>query len=250
MDMGAHPINYLGLSINSYITIMLFLEYSISMNSMESIIWKRAEDIHTLLDHFALQPFADFTDLNQIGIAGFSIGGTTGICLTGGKATRLDNFVPTPNEVYPGEFNTTAIEKALPTLDKKKMMQSWKDTRIKAAFLMAPAWAWIFDKDSLQKITIPTYIVAPNADNVLVTQNNAGFFSKNIPKSLYQIIPGKVSHYVFISIPKEKNTLPSNLSFLIEDAPDIDRQWIQFEVARDASDFFQSVFSSSSAQKF
>ena len=190
-----------------------------------------------------------FTDLNQIGIAGYSIGGTTGIWLTGGRATRLDNFVPTPNDVYPGEFNTAAIEKALPTLDKKNIMQSWKDMRIKAAFLMAPSWAWIFDKDSLQKITIPTYIVASNADNVLVTQSNAGFFSKNIPKSLYQIIPGKVSHYVFISIPKEKNKLPSSLSFLIEDAPDIDRRWIQFEVASDASDFFQSVFSSSSTQK-
>jgi predicted dienelactone hydrolase len=224
--------------------IVLGIQHLDELNGKPQInIWKRAQDIHTLLDRFVLQPFANFTDLNRIGIAGYSIGGTTGIWLTGGISTRLDPFVPGPNDAYPEEFS--GIEQALPSLDKKKMVQNWKDRRIKAAFLMAPAWGWIFDKNSLQKITIPTYIVASNADNVLVTQNNAGFFSKNIPASTYQLIPDQVSHYIFISIPKEKDKLPSNLNFLITDAPSVDRQWIQFEVAKDASDFFQSIFSSS-----
>ncbi len=229
--------------------IVLGIQHLDEINGKPQInIWKRAQDIHTLLDQFVLQPFADFTDLKRIGIAGFSIGGTTGIWLTGGISTRLDPFVPSSNDAYPEEFS--GIEQALPTLDKKKMTQNWKDKRIRAAFLMAPGWAWIFDKNSLQKITVPTCIVASNADNVLVTSNNAGFFSKNIPASSYQVIPGQVSHYIFISTPKEKDKLPSNLNFLITDAPGIDRQWIQFEVAEEASDFFQSVFSNSPNQKF
>ena len=219
--------------------IVLGIEHLDKLNGIN--LWKRAEDIHTLLDRFVLQLFANFADLNRIGIAGFSIGGATGILLTGGTATRLDHFVPGPNDVYPEDFS--GIEQALPTLNKKKMAQNWKDERIKAAFLMAPAWAWIFEKNSLIKMTIPTYIVAPEADKVLVTPNNAGFFSKNIPGSVYQMIPGQVGHYIFISIPKEKDKLPSNLNFLITDAPGVDRRWVQFELAREATDFFQSVFS-------
>ena len=207
--------------------------------------WKRAQDVHTFLDRFILQSFANFIDLNRIGFAG---GGTTGIWVAGGRSTRLDNFVPGPSDAYSEEFK--GIEQALPYLDKKKGAQDWKDARIKAAFLMSPAWGWIFDKNDLKKITIPTYIVAPDADNVLVTANNGGFFSKNIPKCLYQNIPSPVGHYIFISMPKEKDKLPSNFRFLITDPSGVDRQWIQFEVARNASSFFQSVFSDSFAQKF
>ncbi|MBM3191114.1 MAG: hypothetical protein FJZ63_00475 [Chlamydiae bacterium] len=203
-------------------------------------IWKRAQDIHTLLDKFVLSPFAIFTDLTQVGFAGYSLGGTTGVWLTGGMSTRLDHFVPRPSDAYPEEFS--GIKQALPSLDKKQMVQNRKDNRIRAAFLMAPAWAWIFDKKSLQKISTPTYIVASSADNVLITPNNAGFFSKNTPASIYQVIPGKVGHYIFVAMPREQDKLSPNLKFLITDAAGIDRRWIQFEVAKGACDFFQSVF--------
>ncbi len=203
--------------------------------------WQRAQDIHVLLDQFVSQPFASSANLNQIGIAGFSVGGTTAIWLAGGRSTRLEPFAPGPEDAYPEEF--LGVEQALPTLDKQKLSQDWRDVRIKAAFVMAPGWGWIFDKEDLKKITVPTYFVASDADNVLVSQNNAGFFAKNIPGSLYQIIPGQANHYVFISEPKEKDQFPSNLNFLIEDSPNVDRRWIQFEVASEASDFFNSVFS-------
>ncbi len=204
-------------------------------------IWHRAQDIISLLDQFESQSFAKFADLNQIGFAGFSMGGTTGIWLAGGESTRLNNFIPSKKEANFEGVN--AIKEALPTLDKEKMMQSWKESRIKAAFLMAPAWGWIFDKRSLNKITIPTFIVASNADNILVTKNNARFFSKNIRDTHYQEIPGQASHYIFLSIPREKAKLPANLQYLITDPPTVDRWWIQFELANEACMFFQSSFS-------
>lgn len=224
--------------------VVVGIEHLDEVNGMPQIhIWKRAADIHNLLNNLELQPFANHLDLNKIGFAGFSMGGTTGIWLAGGLSNRIENFVPTPKDVNPKEFDSNAIREALPTLDKNKMMQSWKDIRIKAVFLMAPSWGWIFDENTLQKIAIPTFIIAPMADNVLVTANNAGFFSKHIPKSIYQIILGQANHFVFISLPKEEGKLPSQLDFLIKDAKNVDRQWIQFEIAREASDFFQSVLS-------
>ena len=204
-------------------------------------IWQRAQDIQMLLNHFSSQPFAKSADLNRIGMAGFSIGGTTAIWLAGGKSTRLDKFAPTSDDAYPEEFK--GVEAAIDTLDKEKMSQNWKDKRIKAIFLMAPAWGWIFNQNDLQAISIPTYIVASNADQVLVTRNNADFFCKNIPHSICQTIPGGAGHYIFISEPIEKNKLSPNLSFLIKDNPNVDRKWIQYEVAENAINFFDSTIS-------
>jgi predicted dienelactone hydrolase len=206
--------------------------------------WQRPQDISTIIDRFTAHPMANYANLNQIGIAGFSIGGTTAIWLAGGRATKLDHIVPGPKDAYPEEFS--GVEATLPYLNMKMMSKSWHDPRIKAVFAMAPAWGWVFDEKSLSKISIPTYLIASSADNVLVTQSNAGFFVRNIPKSIYQEIPGKATHYVFISALNEKQqqklSLPAKLSYLLEDNVSIDRAWIQSEVAQEATRFFNSLF--------
>jgi predicted dienelactone hydrolase len=206
--------------------------------------WKRPQDISRIIDKFTSHPIANYASLNQIGIAGFSLGGTTAIWLAGGRATKLDHIVPGPKDAYPEEFS--GVEASLPSLDMKMLSKSWRDPRIKAVFAMAPAWGWIFDEKSLSQISIPTYLIASSADNVLVTASNAGFFARNIPKSIYQQIPGKVTHYVFISALNEKQqqtlNLPAKWHFLIEDDVSVDRAWIQSEVAEEAARFFNSLF--------
>lgn len=209
-----------------------------------SINWQRPQDITTIIDKFSSHPLANHANLNQIGIAGFSLGGTTAISLAGAQATKLDSIIPTPKDAYPKEFSD--IEAALPSLNKEMMSKNWRDSRIKAAFVMAPAWGWIFDEKNLRKISIPTYLIASSADDVLITQSNAGYFARNIPKSIYQEISGKANHYIFISALHEKQrqrlNLPPELNFLIEDNVSVDRAWIQSEVSQEATRFFNSVF--------
>lgn len=209
-----------------------------------SINWQRPQDITTIIDKFSSHPMANHANLNQIGIAGFSLGGTTAISLAGARATKLDSIIPTPKDAYPKEFSW--IKAALPSLNKELMSKNWRDPRIKAAFVMAPSWGWIFDEKNLREISIPIYLIASSADDVLVTQSNAGFFARNIPKSTYQEISGKANHYVFISALNEKQRqeldLPPELNFLIEDNVSVDRTWIQSEVSQEATRFFNSVF--------
>lgn len=200
--------------------------------------WRRAQDIHLALDQFASDAFSKSADLTRIGIAGFSLGGTTAIWLSGGRSTQLDHIAPGPNDAAPEDF--AAVPELVPTLDKQKMAQDWTDPRIKAAFLMAPAWGWIFDKQGLQHIHIPTYIVAPEVDGVLNTQNNAAYFAKHIPHAFYQVILGPAKHYIFLSQPQE-TALPPKLHFLITDHPDVDRKWLQFEIAAEAACFFNAM---------
>jgi len=206
--------------------------------------WKRAEDIASMITQFSRSTIADSANLDQIGIAGFSLGGTTGIWIAGGRSTKLTTLIPGPDYAPPKDY--VKAEEALPTLNKYMMAKDWRDNRVKAAFIMAPAWAWLFDEESLQAITIPTYIIAFEGDKVLVTKNNAGYFAKMIPKAFYQEILGKGDHYIFVSLldnDQRKKADPSNeLAYLFKDDTSVDRRWIQMQVIEKAVRFFRSVF--------
>jgi predicted dienelactone hydrolase len=125
------------------------------------------------------------------------------------------------------------------------MAKDWRDERVKAAFIMAPGWAWIFDEESLRRIPIPTYLIAASADTVLVAKNNAGFFARSIPKALYQEIPGKADHYIFISAlndrQKKRADPEGRLTYLSEDDVSVDRTWIQLQLVEQAVGFFESA---------
>lgn len=202
--------------------------------------WKRALDIKTLIDRLSNSKMAQSIDLNRIGIAGYSLGGTTAVWIAGGRTTKLDTLIPGPE--YSALEDYVLADAALPTLDKTMMAKDWRDPRVKAAFIMAPAWSWLFDEESLRQVKIPVYLIAAEADHVLVTRNNAGFFARLIPQSIFQAIPGKADHFIFISALNEiqrKRADPSGkLNFILNDDVSIDRAWIQFEVSSEAARFF------------
>lgn len=163
--------------------------------------------------------------------------------ISGGRATKLDTLVPGKDFASPEEFSR--VDEALPTLDRAMMAKDWKDDRVKAALMMAPAWSWLFDEAHLNKISIPTYIIAGLNDEVLVTRSNAGYFARNIPQSIYNEIPGKGGHYIFISALNDQQRKlvdpKKEFTFLYEDDVSVDRQWIQMQVIEQADGFFDSV---------
>lgn len=205
--------------------------------------WQRAQDITTLLDQFADLPLAKNIDLNKVGIAGFSLGGTTAMWVAGGKTTRLDSLVPGPEYAAPRDYTRT--NEALPTLNKEMMSKDWRDKRVQAAFVMAPGWSWLFDPASLQQISIPVYLIAAEADQTLVTKNNAGLFARYIPKAFFQTISGKAGHFIFISALSTEHRQAvdpkGQLQFLFEDDPSVDRTWIQSQISEEAVRFFKST---------
>jgi predicted dienelactone hydrolase len=213
--------------------VLAIKHFDVIDGKMQINHWQRARDVSRGLDLFFSSSWASFADKNQIGIAGFSLGGTTAIWLIGGRSLKLDAVVPGPAYVLPHEF--LGLQDALPFLNREMFAKDWKDPRIKAAFVMAPAWSWIFDEESLQKISTPFFCVAPNKDNVLVTKNNAGFFVQKIFHAKYLEIQGNADHYVFISSSSLKHP----------DAKDVDRLWIQNLVAQEALLFFDSILKSS-----
>lgn len=238
-----HQLSWLirGLVCNGYIVLGIqhvdLIEGKVHINH-----WRRAQDIQNLITQFSADSMVHAADMNKVGVAGYSLGGTTAIWLEGGRSNKLSTLLPELKFASPKDFER--IDEALPTLNKEMMAEDWRDARIKAAFVIAPAWAWLFDEVSLEKISIPTYIIATENDKVLVTRNNAGFFATHIPKAFYQAIPGDADHYIFISALNSKQRQEADptgaLRFIFEDPPTVDRQWIQERVSEEATNFFDA----------
>lgn len=204
--------------------------------------WQRALDIQTILDRFLSNPMAEFANPNQIGIAGYSVGGTTALVLGGGRLTKLDLL---DSDLENSSFVEIMLAKELlPTLNKEMMSKDWRDSRVKAAFMVAPAWAWLFDEASLAKISIPTYLIAAAEDRIVSTQKNAAILAHRIPSAIYQVIPGKANHFIFMSALNTAKRLEANpyrqLDVLFEDDVSVNRSWIQLQVVDEAVRFFKS----------
>ena len=81
--------------------------------------------------------FKDSIDIDKIGFVGYSLGGMTGIWLSGGIASDFEKLLKR-YQFFTRQFPDDIIE----SLEYEKSHLSYKDPRIKAFFLMAPS-TWI-----------------------------------------------------------------------------------------------------------
>jgi predicted dienelactone hydrolase len=193
--------------------------------------WNRPLDVHFLLDELLAGPFAKHVDADRLGVAGFSLGGSTALWLIGGMSTQTDAILPTAEDVHAAEFD--GIEQLLDGFQPEKWKTSYKDPRFRSAVLMAPAWAWVFDPSSLSDIDLPVSIVAGDADEVLATKQNAGFLAAHMPEANYRIL-NNAGHFVFLSLPREdkvKELEAAGLSHLFTEPETLDRKALQEELA-------------------
>jgi esterase/lipase len=141
--------------------------------------WERARDLTVLLDlHSAEGQFAGRLDCDRIFAAGFSLGGYTVLSLLG-AITKMPLFLNwssgTPWGNGPREFpnlggqftpllETSAVFRA----SWNRQSSSYKDRRIKAALLCAPApTVRGLTVESLEEIAVPVAIAAVGADRVV-----------------------------------------------------------------------------------
>jgi predicted dienelactone hydrolase len=217
--------------------------------------WERAKDLSTVLDDILADPdFGPHVDRRRIGGAGFSLGGYTMIELAGGKTSR-EHYAKvcraTPDQVSckpPPEFPdllAKAVALAATDLAYAKALRedgaSYRDSRIRAVFTMAPALGPAFAPASLKTIAIPVAIVAGAQDSIVPVDANAKYDAAQIPYAALTIFPGKVDHYVFVDECTEVGR--SSLPLLCVDRPGVDRAAIHDEAIDLAAKFFASHLS-------
>lgn len=207
--------------------------------------WQRAQDISFVLTQLLRNPELDkVIDRQQIGAAGFSIGGYTVIALAGAKLdlSAIDKFTDTPEGRK--EITIPEFPDLVNNLDENAIAASFKkspplkDKRIKAVFTICPAVGQGFTKQSQFKdVDIPMFIVGAQSDSIAPVKTNAAHYHKLMPKSKLMIVPGKTAHYVFLNeaIPEVKKTG----GVIFNDDPTVSRHAVHELVGNLAVKFFK-----------
>jgi predicted dienelactone hydrolase len=199
-------------------------------------IWDRPIDVSFVVDQLLMhEHFGAVIDCRKIGFIGYSLGGHTGIWIAGGTVTRLnkEEIQTIPVDQLPETINEELID----SIDFSPATASYRDRRISAVFLMAPALGYLFDLGSLQAISIPVHIVASEGDKITPVENSANILASKIKQAAFTLIPGNANHYVFLNEVSKggKLVLDKQLAF---DPPNVNRAEIHEEIGQSAVDFF------------
>ena len=215
--------------------------------------WERSRDLTVTIDKMlADREFGALIDKNKIGVAGFSIGGTTAISVAGGifNPSAFEKFCASKERdancnLQPEspmtleDFNKIKDKDAVIVESLKRARNSYLDKRVKAIFAIAPALGGGFTAGDLAAIKIPVQIVVGESDTQAAPKTNAELFHRLIKNSKLTILPNKVGHYTFLSecTPDGKNLLP-----ICRDAETVNRAAVHKEVGEMAFEFFRKNF--------
>jgi len=164
--------------------------------------WERANDVTAVLDILLSDPeWSERIDPDKIGAAGFSLGGYTVTALAGGRldfdrfaefcGSDLKDATCDEQSEYPDAGNKfDALVKANPNLALRlnDHRNDFRDERIKAVMVLAPAIVQAFSEQSLSEIDIPFLIVAGTLDETAPAKTNAQHLAIYIPKAKSQLI--------------------------------------------------------------
>jgi predicted dienelactone hydrolase len=207
--------------------------------------WRRPLDISYALSALLKDPlFGPLIDTARIGAAGFSIGGYTIIALAGGKLNlgALKAYFKTESgkkELAIPEFPNLAAD-----IDNDAITKSFenspqlKDLRIKAFFAICPAAGQGFtSRGQFTDISAPVYIVGAQSDSIAPVKTNAWHYHQLVTGSKFELIPGKVGHYVFLS--EALDEVKKSAPIYFTDDPSVNRHEVHEHVAQLAVDFFK-----------
>lgn len=201
-------------------------------------IWERPKDVSFVIDQILKDPrFGSHINAEKIGFVGYSLGGQTGVWMAGGKLDRFDK--PVLSEIPADQIPNIVTQEVIDSIDFSPSKESYRDPRVSAFFLMAPALGDLFDVASLEAIQVPVYIVAPESDHIVPFETNAKFFATKITKAIFNLIPGAANHYIFLNEVTKggKMLLDKKIAF---DPPLVDRKQVHHEVGVEAVQFFKS----------
>jgi predicted dienelactone hydrolase len=241
---GSNPMQYAWfaetLAAHGYIVAGLYHyranTYDQTIAYLANRIWQRPRDVSLAIDFLLKDPaWGKAIDAEKIGVAGHSQGGFTSLWI-GGAKVNPDKFLAFQEGWKNNQMVPAYLRDELP-LDSEPALDV-RDTRVKAAFAMAPGIIKAFgmDEAGLGQLTIPTYITVGARDTQTPPDENAAFAAKHIPNAELVIIPGPVDHEIFVNECDEegRNEVPEACI----DAPGVDRAAIHRSVGEAALKFF------------
>jgi predicted dienelactone hydrolase len=198
---------------------------------------RRPQQAAEALDTVLADPFISASiDAARIGMLGYSAGGYTTLVMAGGRPDfSLWRAHCKAHASEDDEFCPAFVWRFLPLITHPAW-QLPRETRIKAAVVMAPA-AVLFDRAGLAGIHIPLRVYAARDDRHVQNQWSAAKVAASLPSPVtLQQVPG--GHYIFLT-PCTAQLL-AEAPHLCIDAPGVDRAAIHRQIADDLVAFFDA----------
>lgn len=194
--------------------------------------WNRPLDVSFSIDYITKESsFKDNIDLEKIGFVGYSLGGTTGVWLSGGIACDFEKLLKR-YQFFTRQFPDDIIE----SLEYEKSNLSYRDPRIKAFFLMAPS-TWGFNYESLNGIDTHMFVIGAECDDLLPASTHARFLASCVKNAEYELIGKNAGHYVFLNCISDYGRATMDKRYYA-DPPTLNRKDIHRYVSRMANRFF------------
>lgn len=213
--------------------------------------WERATDLSEILDGLLADPeLGPHIDPDRVGAAGFSLGGYTVLELAGARTDiaalydlcRKDASNPACRapemKDMPSSGRTLEAVRKTSGESLARSGDSFRDARIRAVFVLAPALSFTQSADSLHAIRIPVAVVVGSADPVAPAPMNADLIRAHVRGARETVLPN-VAHYTFLDTctPAGKAAMPS----LCTDPPGVDRAATHMQVGDLAVQFFSKL---------
>jgi predicted dienelactone hydrolase len=213
--------------------------------SVEGIIrsWDRPPDISFLLTSLLKNPKVNqHIDPDKVAVFGYSAGGQTAFALAGGIYDP-DLMMAYCESAEKGTDCDLVEGVDFSTIDVTGARESYKDSRVKAVFAMAPALGPGMTSGSLASIDIPVEIVVAADDELVIPDHHAYHYARYIPAAELKIVP-KGGHFVFM----ECGFMTSIVDYFLDEVDlcgreiDVDRTQVQADVAILAIEFLDANF--------
>jgi predicted dienelactone hydrolase len=230
------------LASRGYLVAMLYHyranTYDSTTMYLRSKLWQRPRDITLDITNLLRDKvWGPHIDANRIGVAGHSQGGFTALWI-GGAKINPDLYLAYQTGWRNNQVVPAYLRKELP-LDSGPA-RNVRDSRVKAAFAMAPGDVTGFgmDEAGLRQLTIPTYIIVGARDTQAPPTENSEFAAKYIPHVQLDVLPGLVDHEIFVNECDAlgRDTWPEACI----DAPGIDRNKWHDYIGNAALKFFDT----------
>jgi predicted dienelactone hydrolase len=203
-------------------------------------LWDRSRDVSFALDEVIGNPkWAALIDANRIGFVGHSFGGWTGVSLAGGRYDPARQRAFCQNAGTKDFYCEGTLKDDIALVPAQDAGESFKDTRIKAFYIMGSGPGQGFAPDSLNSISVPFVIDTAQFDEILEPVSNSTHLARQIPSAREVVRP--VGHFVYVlecrwlvgPILTRLAGLP-----LCDDPKGVDRRLVHKQVAREVAEFF------------
>ena len=161
--------------------------------------WERPRDFTALLDGLLAHPsWGPRVDPERIGSAGHSMGGYTALALVGARLNLkflADTCTSPATREHPGCEDLRDVDYS--RIDFAEARASYKDSRVRAAFAMAPGMAGTYEARDVADITTPVALVLAKGDELMPHEENGVHLAKLLPAAK-TVVLDDAAHFTFL----------------------------------------------------